>query len=132
MRIGFIGLGLMGRAMVARLQDRGHDLTVLGNRDRTGVEAALERGGTEAGTARDLAEASEIVMLCLGTSDQVESRMRGPDGVIAGLSTGKIVIDFGTSLPNSTRALGAEVNATGATYLDAPLDERRCTRATVN
>lgn len=119
--IGFIGLGLMGSAMVQRLLDKGHRLTVLGNRDRTGVEAALDRGATEAGSARDVAEAADIVMLCMGTSEHVESRMRGPDGVIAGLSDGKIVIDFGTSLPGSTRTLGQEVAAGGGIYLDMPL-----------
>lgn len=119
--IGFIGLGLMGSAMVQRLLDKGHRLTVLGNRDRTGVEAALDRGATEAGSARDVAEAADIVMLCMGTSEHVESRMRGPDGVIAGLSDGKIVIDFGTSLPGSTRKLGQEVAAGGGIYLDMPL-----------
>lgn len=120
-RIGFIGLGLMGRAMVSRLQDKGYDVTVLGHRDRSGVEAALERGGKEAASGREVAEASDIVMLCVGTSDQVESRMRGDDGVIAGLSDGMVVIDFGTSLPSSTRALGDEVAAKGAAYMDAPL-----------
>ncbi|MEL7115656.1 MAG: NAD(P)-dependent oxidoreductase [Pseudomonadota bacterium] len=119
--IGFIGLGLMGAAMVGRLQDKGYALTVLGNRNRAGVEAALARGATEAASAKALAEASDIVMLCVGTSDQVEGRMRGDDGVIAGLSEGKVVIDFGTSLPASTKTLGAEVAAVGATYLDAPL-----------
>ena len=119
--IGFIGLGLMGAAMVGRLQDKGYSLVVLGNRNRTGVEAALARGATEAGSANELAAASDIVMLCVGTSDQVEGRMRGDDGVIAGLSAGKVVIDFGTSLPASTIALGDDVAAAGADYLDAPL-----------
>jgi 2-hydroxy-3-oxopropionate reductase len=120
-KIGFIGLGLMGSAMVQRLLDRGHALTVLGNRDRTGVEAAVARGATEAGTAREVAEAADVVMLCMGTSEHVEGRMRGPDGVIAGLSEGKVVVDFGTSLPGSTKELGAEVAAAGGAYLDAPL-----------
>ena len=53
--IGFIGLGLMGAAMVGRLQDKGYALNVLGNRDRTGVEAALARGASEAATAKELA-----------------------------------------------------------------------------
>ena len=119
--IGFIGLGLMGAAMVGRLQDKGYALNVLGNRDRTGVEAALARGATEAATAKELAQASDIIMLCMGTSVQVEGRMRGDDGVIAGLSDGKVVVDFGTSLPSSTKALGDEVSAQGATLLDAPL-----------
>ncbi|MEM1400346.1 MAG: NAD(P)-dependent oxidoreductase [Pseudomonadota bacterium] len=120
-KIGFIGLGLMGGAMVARLQDKGYALTVLGNRDRTELDKAVARGAAEAENARSLAEASDITMICVGTSDQVEGRMRGPDGVIAGLSSGKIVIDFGTSLPASTRALGEEVAAKGATYLDSPI-----------
>lgn len=119
--IGFIGLGLMGGAMVANLQDRGYAVTALGNRDRTELDKALARGAEEAGSAKALAESSDIIMLCMGTSTQVEGRMRGADGVIAGLSPGKVVIDFGTSLPASTQALGEEVAAAGATYLDAPI-----------
>jgi 2-hydroxy-3-oxopropionate reductase len=120
-KIGFIGLGLMGGAMVGRLQDKGHDLVVLGNRDRTYLDQAIGRGAREAGTAREVAEASDIVMLCMGTSDQVEGRMHGADGVIAGLKPGAVVLDFGTSLPASTKALGVEVAAAEAAYLDAPL-----------
>ncbi|MFC4671669.1 NAD(P)-dependent oxidoreductase [Seohaeicola nanhaiensis] len=120
-RIGFIGLGLMGRAMVQRLQDKGYTLTVLGNRDRSGVEAAVARGATEAKTAREVAEASDIVMFCMGTSDHVESRVYGDNGVLAGTREGQVVIDFGTSLPGSTQRIGADLAAKGATYLDAPL-----------
>ena len=120
-KIGFIGVGLMGAAMVERLLDKGHEVQVLGNKTRTRLDALIARGATEAGTAKALAEASDIVMLCMGTSDQVEGRMRGADGVIAGLSAGDIVVDFGTSLPASTRALGEEVAAKGAAYLDGPL-----------
>lgn len=120
-KIGFIGVGLMGAAMVSRLLDKGYDVQVLGNRTRDRLEALVAKGAVEATSAKALAEGSDIVMLCMGTSEQVEGRMRGADGVIAGLSAGKVVIDFGTSLPGSTRALGAEVAEVGATYLDAPL-----------
>jgi 2-hydroxy-3-oxopropionate reductase len=119
--IGFIGLGLMGGAMVGRLQDQGYGMTVIANRTRTHVDQAVARGATEVSTARAVAEASDIVMLCMDTSANVEARMRGPDGVIAGLKPDAVVIDFGTSLPGSTRALGDEVAAAGGTYLDAPL-----------
>lgn len=119
--IGFIGLGLMGSAMAGRLLDCGYPLTVMANRSRANVDAAVARGATEVTTARDVAAASDIVMLCMDTSASVEGRMRGPDGVIAGLRPGAVVIDFGTSLPSSTRALGAEVEASGGHYLDAPL-----------
>ena len=120
-RIGFIGLGLMGRAMVQRLGDKGYPLTVLGHRDRSGLDAAVARGATEAASAKELAEGSDIVMLCVGTSEQVESRIHGEDGVLAGTREGQIVIDFGTSLPDSTRTIGAALAEKGAAYLDAPL-----------
>ena len=119
--IGFIGLGLMGGAMVSRLQDLGYDLTVLGNRDRTYLDAAIARGAKEASNAKEVAQSSDIVMLCMGTSDHVEARMRGDDGVIAGLRPGATVIDFGTSLPGSSRTLAVEVASAGGNYLDAPL-----------
>ncbi len=119
--IGFIGLGLMGDAMVQRLQAQGYALNVIANRSRVNVDSAIARGATEFRTSRALAQASDIIMLCMDTSASVEARMRGADGVIGGLSEGKTVIDFGTSLPASTRALGAEVAAVGAGYMDAPL-----------
>jgi 2-hydroxy-3-oxopropionate reductase len=120
-KIGFIGLGLMGSSMVERLQDLGYSLTVLGNRNRTYIDEAIARGAVEAKNAKAVAEASDIIMLCMGTSDQVEARMRGANGVIAGLNKGLVVIDFGTSLPGSSRKLSQEVNAVGGTFLDAPL-----------
>ena len=120
-RIGFIGLGLMGSAMVGRLQDLGYPMTVIANRSRENVDKAVARGAQEVTTARDLAQAADIVMLCVDTSASVEARMLGPEGVIAGLAPGKTVIDFGTSLPGSTRMLGDMVTAAGAMMLDAPL-----------
>ena len=119
--IGFIGLGLMGSAMVNRLQDLDYPLTVIANRSRENVDKAVARGATEVTTAREVAEAADITMLCVDTSASVEARMLGEDGVIAGLAWGKTVIDFGTSLPGSTRMLAEKVADTGAVMLDAPL-----------
>lgn len=120
-KIGFLGLGLMGGAMVECLQKKGYDLVVLGNRDRTRLDQAIARGAVEGQSARDVAEQADIVMLCMGTSDQVESRVYGDDGVMAGISAGKVVIDFGTSLPGSSQKIAAEMAEKGAAYLDAPL-----------
>ena len=119
--IGFIGLGLMGSAMVECLQDNGFKMVVMANRSRHAVDAAVARGAEEVTSARAVAEKSDIIMLCMDTSQSVEGRMRGEEGVIAGLSDGKIVIDFGTSLPASTRALASEVAQKGAAMLDGPL-----------
>jgi len=120
-RIGFVGLGLMGSAMVGRLQDYNYQLTVLGNKDRTGLDQALARGALEAASGVDLAKQSDVIMLCMGTSDQVEERILGEQGVISGLSSGKIIIDFGTSLPSSTKEISSKIADTGAVILDAPL-----------
>lgn len=120
-KIGFIGLGLMGSAMVECLQANGFDVTVIVNRSRKPVEEALARGATEAGTSAELAAACDIVMFCMDTSASVESRVYGDDGVLAGVKPGTVVIDFGTSLPGSTKKIGADLAKKGATYLDAPL-----------
>ena len=120
-RIGFVGLGLMGSAMVGRLQDCNYQLTVLGNKDRTGLDQALTRGALEAASGLDLAKQSDVIMLCMGTSDQVEERILGEQGIISGLSLGKIIIDFGTSLPSSTKEISSKIADTGAVILDAPL-----------
>ena len=119
--IGFIGLGLMGGAMVQRLLDLDYAVTVIANRNRTYVDEALARGATEAKTSKELAAASEIIMFCMDTSDSVESRVYGEDGVLAGASAGSLVIDFGTSLPGSTKKIGADMAAKGVHYMDAPL-----------
>ncbi|MCF2903821.1 NAD(P)-binding domain-containing protein [Octadecabacter sp. CECT 8868] len=70
--IGFMGLGLMGGAMVSRQQDQGYDASVMGNRDRTEFDKAIARGATEVASAKDVAKNSDFVMLCKGTSEQVE------------------------------------------------------------
>jgi len=119
--IGFIGLGLMGRAMVLRLLDQGYGIRVLGNRDRSGIEAAVAAGATEAPDAQALTEGADLVFLCLGTSEHVESRIYGDRGVLAGTRPGQIVVDFGTSLPDSTLKIGAALAEKGAIYMDAPL-----------
>ncbi len=120
-QIGFIGLGLMGNAMVERLQSLSYPLTVMANRSRANVEAAVARGAVEVGTAREVAAASEFVLLCMDTSASVEARIYGPDGVLEGVREGAVVIDFGTSLPGSTKKIGEAMAEQGAAYLDAPL-----------
>lgn len=120
-KIGFVGLGLMGSAMVERLQDCGYEVTVVANRNRAPIEAAVARGATEAGNLGELAAASDIVMLCVDTSDAVEAIMLGENGVIAQLKPGAMVIDFGTSIPTSTLKLAEQVEAQGASMMDAPL-----------
>lgn len=119
--IGFIGLGLMGGNMVENLQKRGFELVVM-DLNKDAVKAVLDRGNArEASSPRELAEASDIVMLCLTTSEVVEKVVYGDDGILAGIGEGGVVIDFGTSIPASTRKIGADLAAKGAGMIDAPL-----------
>lgn len=120
-KIGFIGLGLMGSAMVQRLQDLAYPVTVVAHNNRIPIEAAVARGACEAATPGKLAGKSEIVMLCVDTTAAVESVMRGENGVLGHIRPNTLVVDFGTSIPGSTRALAEECRAKGAAMMDAPL-----------
>ena len=118
--IGFIGLGLMGGNMAECLQKNGFKLNVMG-RNKEAVAATTARGATEVSTPKELAENSDIVMLCVTTSEVVESLIYGDDGILAGIKEGAVVIDFGTSIPASTQKIGADLAAKGAGMIDAPL-----------
>lgn len=118
--IGFIGLGLMGSNMVENLQKKGfHPIVMDLNKDA--VAAVVARGATEASSAAELAAASDIIMLCLTTSNVVEKLVYAEDGILAGIKKGAVLIDFGTSIPASTRKIGADIAKKGAGMVDAPL-----------
>ncbi|WP_438754626.1 NAD(P)-dependent oxidoreductase [Pararhizobium sp. O133] len=119
-RIGFIGLGAMGSGMAANLLRKGFPLTVLAHRRREAIDALVANGATEATTGRELALTSDIVVLCVTGSPQVEQAIKGPDGLA---SAGKplLIIDCSTSNPSTTVALAADLDASGITLIDAPL-----------
>jgi 3-hydroxyisobutyrate dehydrogenase len=117
MRIGFIGLGAMGLPMTGHLIRAGHDVTVA-SRSRGPIDAALALGAHDGHTPLQVAEASEVVILCVPNSPEVVEVV---DGMIAGLGAGKTVVDCSTIDPEVERAQHVRVTATGARYLDAPL-----------
>lgn len=119
--IGFIGLGFMGHGMAANILKGGYELHVKGHRNRAPIDDLVAKGATEAASPRAMAEACDIVHLCLSNSPQVESVIRGPDGILASGKRGLIVIDATTADPTSTAALAAELEAAGMTLVDAPL-----------
>ncbi|GAL31551.1 2-hydroxy-3-oxopropionate reductase [Vibrio maritimus] len=118
--IGFIGLGLMGGNMVENLQNRGFQLNVM-DLNKEAVAACVARGANAVQTPKELAENSDIVMLCLTTSAVVEKVVYGDEGILEGIKEGSTLIDFGTSIPASTRKIGEELAARGAGMIDAPL-----------
>ena len=119
--IGFIGLGLMGGNMVENLQKRGFEVIVM-DLNKDAVAKVLARGNaTEASSPKELAEKSDIVQFCLTTSAVVEKIVYGENGVLAGIKPGSVLIDFGTSIPASTKKIGADLAAKGVGMIDAPL-----------
>jgi 3-hydroxyisobutyrate dehydrogenase len=117
MRIGFIGLGAMGLPMTGHLLAAGHDVTVA-SRSRGPIEAAVALGAHDGATPRQVAEAAELIILCVPNSPQVVEVV---DGMLAALGDGKTVVDCSTIDPEVERAQHVRVGATGARYLDAPL-----------
>ncbi len=118
--IGFIGLGLMGGNMVENLQKKGYELIVM-DLNKDAVAACVNRGAQAAASAKALANQADIVMLCLTTSAIVEKVVYGDEGILAGIKQGAVVIDFGTSVPSSTRKIGSDLASKGVGMIDAPL-----------
>ena len=118
--IGFIGLGLMGGNMVENLINRGYDLTIM-DLNQDVVDGFVAKGAKQAASAKELAANADIVMLALTTSNIVEKVIYADDGILAGIQSGAVLIDFGTSIPASTRKIGADLAAKGVGMLDAPL-----------
>lgn len=119
MRLGYVGLGNMGGALARRLMLQ-HKLTVFDARTQV-VQAFAKEGATPAKSAREVAAASDLVMLCLPTSKEVREAVFGPGGVAEGLAPGAIVADMTTGDPMATRALAKEAAERGFALIDAPV-----------
>lgn len=118
--IGFIGLGQMGSQMVECLQNNGYDLVVMA-RKKSATDPVISRGGRAVETPKELAEASDVIMLCVTTSEVVENLVYGDEGILAGIKQGSVLIDYGTSIPSSTQKIGVDLSKKGAGMIDAPL-----------
>jgi len=119
-RIGFIGMGTMGGGMARHLLAQGHALTVW-NRSPERLVPLLATGATAAEGPADLAACSDLVMICVSDTPDVEQVTLGPGGILEGLAAGSLVIDHSTISPRATRALAAAVAAKEAHWLDAPV-----------
>ena len=119
-RIGFIGLGIMGTAMVRRLLERGYRVTAW-NRDGGKLAAVTAYGAAAAATAAGAAASADIVLMCLLDTPAVEACLFGPDGVAAGLRPGGLVIDHSTIDPAACRDMAAQLAGRGSRLVDAPV-----------
>lgn len=119
-RLGFIGLGIMGRPMARNLLRAGYRLTVW-NRTRPGIDALVADGAEEGTNPRDVAARSEVVITIVGDADDVEQLALGPGGIIEGAHTGLVHVDMTTISPVAARRISAGLASAGVAALDAPV-----------
>ncbi|GLQ10634.1 2-hydroxy-3-oxopropionate reductase [Devosia yakushimensis] len=117
--IGFIGLGVMGRPMAQHLIGTGHQVHL--HRVKPASQFLVDQGGIAADSAREVAEKSDIVILMLPDTPDVEQVLFGSNGVAEGLSAGKLVIDMSSISPVATKRFAERLRNKGVSYLDAPV-----------
>ena len=118
--LGFVGLGIMGGRIAKRLLDAGNDVTGY-NRTRSKAEWLLEAGMRWADTPRVVAESADVVFTMVTDTAALQAVIDGPDGLLAGLASGKVFVDMSSISPAASRELATRVAATGARMLDAPV-----------
>jgi 3-hydroxyisobutyrate dehydrogenase-like beta-hydroxyacid dehydrogenase len=118
--LGFVGLGVMGGNMVARLLDKGHKVTGY-NRTRSKSQWLIDRGMKWADSPRAVAAAVDFTFSMVTNSAAIQAITEGPDGILAGLAPGKLLIDMSTVSPAVSRALAAKVREKGADMIDSPV-----------
>jgi 3-hydroxyisobutyrate dehydrogenase-like beta-hydroxyacid dehydrogenase len=120
-RIGLIGVGMMGLGIASNLARKGQRLTVMEHAGNQPLDSLRALGVDSVESPQALAQVSDIVILCVSASPQVEAILAGPQGLLAGIRAGSLVIDCSTSLPESTLRVAAQVRAAGARFVDSPM-----------
>lgn len=119
MKVGFIGIGIMGGPMAGHLIDGGHEAYLM---SRSGVpRELLDKGGNACDTPKAVAEAAEIIITMVPDTPDVERVLFGENGIAEGLSAGKLVIDMSSIGPMETKDFAARINELGCDYIDAPV-----------
>jgi 3-hydroxyisobutyrate dehydrogenase-like beta-hydroxyacid dehydrogenase len=120
MRIGFVGVGMMGHGAAKNIVEKGFPLSILGHRNRQPVEDLIRRGATEAKTATDMARDCDVIFICVTGTPQVEEVVFGENGLLAGIMPGTVVAECSTAMPESTLKIAAAIEARGGRFLDMP------------
>jgi len=120
-KIGIVGVGLMGLGIATNIVKAGYSLSFLDHAGNQPTDALRAAGAQSVDTAKALAEACDIVILCVTGSPQVEDVLTRTDGLLAGMNKGMIVIDCSTAIPSSTIKLAEKVHVAGGRFLDAPM-----------
>ncbi len=120
MRIGFLGLGAIGRPVAGHLA-RVHQVQVWNRTAERAATFASDNGATAVGTPRAAAQGAEIVFTCLPNSPEVEAVLAGGDGAEAGLDRASVLVDLTSGIPASSRAIAARLSSRGVAFADAPV-----------
>jgi 2-hydroxy-3-oxopropionate reductase len=120
MKLGFIGLGIMGRPMALNLRKAGHALSVYARRAE-GMRPLTEAGASACQSPKDVAANADITFVCVSDTPDVEEVILGAQGLIHGVRKGSVVVDMSTISPVATRRFAAELAKKGAEMLDAPV-----------
>jgi len=120
-RIGMIGVGLMGHGIALNILRHGYRVTLLDHPGNQPLDDLLDLGAETVGAANELAGRSDVLILCVTGTPQVEDALLRDDGVLAGLQPGAIVIDCSTAIPSSTLKIAQAVEQVGGRFLDAPM-----------
>ena len=120
LRIGFLGLGTMGAPIANNLRKAGHDVTVW-NRTASKTEHIVKKGAKLARTPRECAAGRDIVLTCLSDEKALDAVLDGPDGVLAGLAEGDVVVDLTTAGVRAARSVAERVGKRGARFVACPI-----------
>jgi 3-hydroxyisobutyrate dehydrogenase-like beta-hydroxyacid dehydrogenase len=119
--VGLIGAGLMGHGIGKNVVEKGFALTVMAHRNREPVDDLVKRGANELKSAAEIAAASDLVILCVTGSPQVEEAVYGESGLLKGAKKGLIIADCSTAIPDSTIKIAADLASHGITFVDTPM-----------
>jgi 2-hydroxy-3-oxopropionate reductase len=119
-RVGYIGLGIMGRPMALNLRKAGYPLWVFARREAA-MAPLVAAGATPCGSPREVAERADVVFVNVSDTPDVEQVVLGPDGIVEGARPGSVVIDNSTISPSATRRIAAALRDKGVELLDAPV-----------
>ena len=117
-KLGFIGLGIMGKPMAGHLVAAGHEVFLA---SRSGVPQELKEKGKACASAKEVAQNADVIFLMLPDTPDVEKVLFGGGGVAEGVSKGKTVVDMSSIAPLATKEFAQRINALGCDYLDAPV-----------
>ncbi len=120
-RIGMVGIGLMGHGIATNIARHGYPLAVLEHVGNQPLDTLRLAGVRTQASAAALAAQSDVVIVCVTGTPQVEAVLLGADGVLAGLQPGAVVIDCSTAVPTSTEKIAAAVHAAGGRFIDAAM-----------